>query len=81
MGIFKWYEQFFCANCRENMERVDLGYNPHDIPCLNPRKCKVFEIISWIVALPILILVGIICIPILIFAVIANFVSDKIIKE
>jgi len=77
MGIIEWYEQFFCANCRENIERTNLGYNAHNIPCLAPTKCKILEIISWIVVLPFLIIIGIILIPILIFAVIANFISDK----
>ena len=77
MGIFKWYESHFCANCQENIERMDLGYNPHDIPCLSPTKCKILEIISWIVALPFLILLGIVLIPIFIIAVIGNFINDK----
>jgi hypothetical protein len=77
MEIFKWYEQFFCKNCRENMERMDLGYNPHDIPCLTPIKCKILETISFIIALPILILIFIILIPILFFAIIANFIDEK----
>jgi len=77
MGIFELYESYYCENCRENIERVDLGYNAHDIPCLTPTKCKILEIISWILAIPILLILGIILIPILIFAVIANFISDR----
>jgi len=57
----------YCENCKEDNERMELGYNPHHGHC-NKWQCNLLGLIDALIIIFILIPLTILILPILLFA-------------
>jgi len=47
-----------CANCQENLERIELGYSPQNLPCTcSVKESFVYNVKQVLIGLPLLFLV------------------------
>jgi len=68
-------EKLYCNKCKEDFERMDLGYGPQN-NC-NAWRCKVLSGIEFIIFLPIALVFSILMAPLLLGMIIYN----KVIKD
>jgi len=66
----------YCENCKEDIERMRLGYNPHNESC-NNLQCLLLDIANGILIIVFLIPIMIIVIPIAIYFLIKNILWGK----
>lgn len=66
---------FYCNICKSELDRMELGYNPHGLEC-NRWQCKILDFINLILLFIIGIPLMIIFIPIFIIIICLNFIED-----